>query len=334
METDRHHRSLRIHSIADGRVSILLEQIPDTEDIDAAVTVRVRYSSINYKDALAVTGRGKIIRGELPFVPGIDLAGEVVTSSDPRFAPGDRVVGTGGGLGETISGGYSEIARPSPDHLVHIPDAFSFEEAMAIGTAGFTAMLSLMALDEGQVDKAMPVLVTGATGGVGSVAVALLARNGYDVVASTGKESAHDYLRALGAGKVIHRDELSDGPRRPMDSATWGGAVDTVGGKTLATVISRLGWRATVAACGNASGAELETTVFPFILRGVKMIGIDSNMSPRSERQTAWRRLSEELSLEMLDSMYKVIDLNEVEDACAAVLGGEVQGRLVVKVSE
>ncbi len=311
-----------------------LETIREADLPTGPVTVAVRYSSINYKDGLAITGKGKIIRGTLPFVPGIDLAGEVIASEDDRFAIGDRVVGTGGGLGETVWGGYAEIARPDADYLVRLPDDLSFEHAMAIGTAGFTAMLAVMALERESIDRDEPVLVTGASGGVGSMAVALLASNGYNVEASTGKESAHEYLRALGARAIIQRDELSEGPSRPMESARWGGAVDTVGGQTLASIISRLGWHGSVAVCGNAGGAGLETTVFPFILRGVRMIGIDSNTSLREERERAWRRLVDELPEHALATMYEVIELDEVVDVSEAIVRGEVRGRRVVRVND
>lgn len=311
-----------------------LEELSEEALPDGPVTVGVKYSSLNYKDGLAVTGRGKIIRGSLPFVPGIDLAGEVVASEHPDFAVGDRVVGTGGGLGETIWGGYAAFARPNPDFLVRLPDALSFEDAMAIGTAGFTAMLAVMALQREKVGTDLPILVSGASGGVGSSAVALLARNGYGVAASTGKSSAHEYLARLGAATVIHRDELSRGPARPMDSAAWAGAVDTVGGTTLATIISRLGWHGAVSVCGNAGGADLQTTVFPFILRGVKMIGIDSNTSPREEREEAWRRLSTEMPRDLLDEMHEVIALEDVPEACQRIVRGDVRGRIVVRVND
>lgn len=329
-----HHRALMIHSSSNGVPQVRMESVHASDLPDGEVTVAVRYSSINYKDALAITGRGRIIRGDLPFVPGIDLAGEVVDSKHSRFAVGDRVVGTGGGLGETIWGGYAEAARPNPDYLVHIPESFSYEQSMAIGTAGFTAMLSVMALDDGAVDKAMPVLVTGASGGVGSAAVALLARNGYEVDASTGKTNAREYLQSLGAKTILHRRELSDGASRPLDSATWSGAVDTVGGQTLAGLISRLGWRGTVAACGNAGGADLNTTVFPFILRGIRMIGIDSNQSPIAERTRAWERLRDEMPEDLLATMYRVVDLDDVVEVCTSVIQGSVRGRIVVRVND
>ena len=297
------------------------------------VEVAVRYSSVNYKDGLAVTGRGKVVRGEFPFVAGIDLVGEVVSSDDDRFAKGDVVVGTGGGLGETIWGGYAERAFPDPEYLVRLPSAIDPVHAMAVGTAGVTAMLSVLALDSGRASRAGEVLVTGASGGVGSWAVGLLAASGYRIAASTGSSDAHEYLKHLGAHAIIHRDELASGPARPLDSAVWSGAVDTVGGATLAAVISRIGRHGTIVACGNAGGHEFTSSVFPFILRGVRLMGIDSNTSPAEERTRVWSRLAELIPRLPVDDMFNIISLADVPDAAERILRGDVRGRLVVDVN-
>ncbi len=296
--------------------------------------VAVRYSSLNYKDGLAVTGEGKIIRGEYPFVPGIDLVGEVEETSSDAFEKGDLVIGTGWGLGETMWGGFSEAQRVEAEWLVPLPSGLGARHAMTIGTAGLTAMLSVMALEkQGTELGAGEVVVTGASGGVGSIAVALLAARGYTVVASTGSEEAHDYLKDLGAQRFIGRDELGQGPQRPLDSARWSGAVDTVGGDTLAAVIATLERHTSVAACGNAGGFELSTTVFPFILRGANLLGIDSNTCPNERRRRAWQQLAELLTEDVLDTVTaRVIGLEEVPAASRDILAGSIQGRVVVDV--
>jgi acrylyl-CoA reductase (NADPH) len=312
---------------------VSIEDLPEDACPSGPVAVHVQYSSLNFKDGLAITGKGRIIRGEFPFVPGIDLAGEVIESEDDRFKPGDRVVGTGGGLGETRWGGYATMAWPDPDYLVKLPESLSFEDAMAFGTAGYTAMLAAMALQREGVSKDGDVLVTGATGGVGSLAVLILSSFGFKVVASTGSDDAHEYLTSLGAASVIARSELDGGAMRPMESSRWAGAVDTVGGKTLEAVIAQLGWHGTVAVCGNAGGAELNTTVYPFILRGVKMIGIDSNTSPAAEREQAWHTLGQINDSNRLEPVMQTIRLEDVENAARTIVEGKIRGRVVVKVS-
>ncbi len=299
------------------------------------VLVAVLYSSLNYKDALAVTGKGKIIRGAFPFVPGIDLVGRVEASTASAFAPGDRVILTGGGLGERTWGGYSQRQRVGAEWLVSLPQAMTPLRAMEMGTAGFTAMLAVMALEEhGITPDRGDVVVTGASGGVGSIAVALLARLGYTVVASTGSEDAHGYLRDLGATRIVHRDELGQGPARPLDSARWSGAVDTVGGETLAAVLSTLGRHGCVAACGNAGGHHLNTTVFPFILRGVNLLGIDSNTAPLPRRRQAWKRLALDLPKPAADLILSgIIHLDQVPAMSEEILKGGVRGRIVVDVN-
>jgi len=302
---------------------------------EADTLVDVQYSSLNYKDGLAVTGRGKIIRGEYPIVPGIDLAGRVLQTESDRFARGDFVIGTGWQLGEVVWGGYTQTAKVAADRLVSLPDDLTPRQAMVVGTAGFTAMLSVMALEEhGVKTDAGEVVVTGASGGAGSMAVALLGALGYEAVASTGSEGAHDYLRALGAHRIVGRDAFDQGPSRPMESGRWAGAVDAVGGKTLATLIAQLDRHGTVAAFGNAGGHELHTTVLPFILRGVNLLGIDSNTCPNDRRTVAWERIAQTLTPQTLKRMTeRTIGLDDLPDAADAILSGEVRGRIVVDVN-
>lgn len=303
---------------------------------EADTTLQVLYSSINYKDALAVTDAAPIIRGDTPIAPGIDLVGRVEHTDSDRFQVGELVIGTGWGLGENVWGGYTEVTHVDSEKLVSLPDGLSGLHAMAIGTAGFTAMLAVMALEEHDViPGAGEVLVTGASGGAGSMAVAILANLGFDVVASTGSEDAHDYLRELGASRIIHRDELSGGPKRPMESGKWAGAIDAVGGDTLATIIAQLERHGSVASFGNAGGHELHTTVFPFILRGVNLLGIDSNTCPTPRRIVAWERLSGILSPEQIDHMVNsVVRLGGIQKAAEKIMEGGIRGRVVVRVSE
>jgi acrylyl-CoA reductase (NADPH) len=301
---------------------------------DGDVRLGVLYSSLNFKDGLAVTGKGKIIRGAFPFVPGIDLVGRVEASDSIDLAEGDLVIGTGWGLGENHWGGYSQQQRLQAAWLVRLPAGMSPYKAMVAGTAGFTAMLSLLALEEHDIrPDSGPVVVSGASGGVGSIAVFLLARAGYDVVASTGKESSHDFLRELGASGIIQRDELGAGAARPLDNARWAAAVDTVGGPTLAAILSQLDRHGAVAACGLAQSHALETTVFPFILRGVNLLGIDSNTCPPERRVRAWERLAATLDDRTADRMARVIPLEAVPDWAEKIVAGEVQGRIVVDVN-
>ncbi|WP_412063297.1 MDR family oxidoreductase [Rubrivirga sp. IMCC45206] len=321
-------------SQTDGQTTAALTDVPDADLPAGDVLIDVSHSSLNYKDGLAVTGRGKIVRGDFPFVPGIDLAGTVAESASDAWRTGDRVVLTGWGTGEDRWGGFAERARASADHLVRLPDGLSAEDAMWIGTAGFTAMLSVLALDaHGVTPDAGAIAVTGASGGVGSVATALLAARGYAVTAVTGTESAHDYLRELGATEVAGREALATSGA-PLQKGVWAGAVDSVGGTTLATILAQSGRHACVAACGLAGGAELETTVFPFILRGVTLAGIDSNTAPPALREQAWQALAEAAASGALAAVRKtVIGLGEVLEWSERIIEGDTVGRVVVEVA-
>ena len=308
-----------------------------TEVDDAAlpegdVTVRVAYSTLNYKDGLAITGKGPVVR-KFPMVPGIDLAGTVEASSHAGIAVGDAVVLNGWGVGEAHWGGLAQRARLKGDWLVPLPAAFTPRQAMAIGTAGYTAMLCVMALERHGVTPASgEVLVTGANGGVGSVAVALLAKLGYTVVASTGRPQEADYLKTLGAAEIIDRAQLS-APGKPLAKERWAGAVDTVGSHTLANVCASTKYRGAVAACGLAQGMDFPSSVAPFILRGVTLAGVDSVMAPRAERLEAWRRLAQDLDVAKLELMTHEIGLGEAVATAAALLEGRVRGRVVVDVN-
>ncbi len=318
---------------ADGQTQASLQEMPLAALPEGDVLVSVAYSSLNYKDGLAVTGQGKVIR-RYPMVPGIDLAGTVERSDSPRFQPGDQVILTGWGLGEQHWGGYAQKARVQADWLLPLPEGLSLKHAMALGTAGLTAMLCIMALEaHGVRPEGGEVVVTGAAGGVGSVAVALLARYGYRVVASTGRQAAHAYLRSLGAQDILDRSVLSAPSEKPLESARWGGAVDTVGGDTLAGLLRTMGYGGCVAACGVAGGSALHTTVFPFILRGVSLIGIESGQCPQERRREAWERLARALPAETLERMMQVVPLDAVFDLSQEILQGRIRGRVVVDVN-
>ncbi|MBE3590632.1 MAG: oxidoreductase [Firmicutes bacterium] len=296
------------------------------------VTVRVAYTSVNYKDGLATLPDGKVVRA-YPMVPGIDLAGTVVASADPRFRPGQAVLATGYDLGVSHFGGYAELARLPADWLLPLPEGLTLREAMALGTAGFTAALAIARMQEnGLTPGTGPVLVTGATGGVGSLAVNILAKLGYEVAASTGKAGEHEYLRRLGAAAVLDRAETT-GPGRPLEKARWAGAVDTVGAATLPYVLRTTRPWGTVALLGNAGGAAFETTVFPFILRGVSLLGIDSAYCPMERRRELWRRLAGEWKPPALDLIAsEEVDLDGLPDALGRILRGGLRGRVVVRL--
>lgn len=300
--------------------------------MDGDVTVAIEYSTVNYKDALALTGAAPIIQ-KFPLVGGIDFAGIVEHSTYPGINAGDRVVANSWGLSQTHHGGYAQKARVSGEWLIKLPENISTKDAMALGTAGYTAMLSVLALEHGGVTPDMgDILVTGANGGVGSVAIALLSKLGYRVVASTGRIDEEAYLRELGAAEVIHRNTLSE-PGAPMGKARWAGAVDSVGSHTLANVLAQTKYRGTVTACGLAQGSDLPTTVLPFILRNVTLAGIDSVNAPQSVRQQAWNRLATDVDFTKLARTVTMIGLNEVAALAPRVLAGQVQGRTVVDVN-
>ena len=317
---------------ADAGYQATLRELDDSELPDGDVTVRVSYSGLNYKDALAITGKAPVVR-RFPMVPGIDLAGVVEHSDSPSYAPGDRVLVNGWGIGETHWGGLAQRARVSADWLVPVPDAISERQAMSIGTAGYTAMLSLMTLEShGLTTDSGDVLVTGANGGVGGFAIALLARGGYSVVASTGRPVEADYLRRLGATTIVDRTELS-GPGRPLGKERWAAAIDSVGSHTLANACAGTKAGGAVAACGNAQGMDLPATVAPFILRGVRLLGINSVTQPHDKRVAAWNRLAAELDLDLLPAMSREVGLSEALSVADDLLDGRVRGRIVVDVN-
>jgi acrylyl-CoA reductase (NADPH) len=299
--------------------------------MEGDVVVAVSHSTVNYKDGLALTGRAPIAR-KFPMIPGIDLAGTVEESSNPNFKPGDKVVLNGYGLSETHFGGYSELARVKGDWLVPLPKQFTAAEAMAIGTAGYTAMLCVIALEDAGITPAQgSVVVTGAAGGVGSVAVAVLAKLGYHVIASTGRPEEEGYLKELGASEIIPRAELSVDPRA-IGKERWIAGVDSVGSKTLANVLASTKYGGAVAACGLAAGMDLPTSVAPFILRNVSLLGIDSVQAPMAKRKRAWERLGQDLDVKKLASMTQTIPLSGVRQAADDILAGKVRGRLVVEI--
>lgn len=314
------------HTLANVR-EISPQQLPENN-----VTVAIQWSGLNYKDALAITGRGKIIR-QFPMIPGIDFAGTVLESADPRYQAGDAVILTGWGVGETYFGGLAEQARVNADWLLPLPAGLSQRQSMIIGTAGLTAMLCVMALEAGDVTPEQgEVLVTGAGGGVGSVAVSLLSQLGYHVVAVTGRAENHAYLQALGASRIIERAALSE-PGRPLDKQHWAGAIDTVGGQMLANVLAQTTYGGTVAACGLAGGAGLPTTVMPFILRNVRLQGVDSVQAPYAVRQQAWSRLATLLPESFYQQAAQEITLAQAPEYAARLLDNQVTGRTLVRLT-
>ena len=316
---------------AEGGQAARLTDFDEKDLMDGDVTVAVEYSTLNYKDGLALTGKSPVVR-RFPMIAGIDFAGAVELSSHPAWKAGDKVILNGWGLGETRLGAYAEKARVKGDWLVRLPPGMTVREAMAIGTAGYTAMLSVMALERaGIVPARGSIVVTGAAGGVGSVAIALLAKLGYSVIASTGRPAEADYLKALGASEIIERKELT-GPPRALAKERWAGGIDAVGSTTLANVLSMTRYGGAVAACGLAGGMDLPTTVAPFILRGISLIGIDSVMCPLPLRQEAWRRLAADLDRGKIAAMTSEIGITDVIASGARIIAGEVRGRIVVKI--
>ncbi len=323
-------KAIRIDKAEKGTTAALT-QFDEADLMDGDVTIRVEWSTLNYKDGLAVTGKAPVVR-RFPMIAGIDLAGIVEQSSHPQWKPGDRVVCNGWGMGETHLGAYAEKARVKGDWLVRLPETISTRDAMAIGTAGYTAMLAVMALEkQGLAPKDGPIVVTGAAGGVGSVAIAVLAKLGYHVIASTGRMSETGYLKGLGAAEVIDRNEFS-GPAKPLAKERWAGGIDSVGSTTLANILSMTKYRGAVAACGLAAGMDLPSSVAPFILRGVCLLGIDSVMCPIELRKAAWSRLASDLDSGKLTEITHEIALDGVFAAGAKILAGQVRGRIVVKI--
>ena len=317
----------------DGKVTPSVKTVAEADLPPGDVTVAVTHSTLNYKDGLILAGLGRLVR-KYPHVPGIDFAGAVESSASPSFKPGDKVVLTGWRVGEWFWGGYAQKARVKGEWLVPLPSGMSPQQAMAIGTAGFTAMLATLALERhGLKPGAGEVLVTGAAGGLGSVAVAILAKLGHSVTASTGRAEVHDYLRSLGAASIIGRSETTAPPGKPLVSERWAGSVDTVGGAVLAGVLPAMKYGASVAACGNAGGNDVPANILPFLLRGVSLLGIDSAVKPMPERREAWQRLTRDLPLDKLDAMTTVIRLDELPEMGGKILKGQVRGRVVVDLS-
>jgi acrylyl-CoA reductase (NADPH) len=316
---------------SDGGQTVALSDFDENELMEGDVTFRVEWSTINYKDGLAITGKAPVVR-RFPMIAGIDAAGTVETSSHPEWKPGDKVVLNGWGCGETHLGGYAEKMRCKGDWLVALPATMTTRDAMAIGTAGYTAMLAVLALERhGVTPDRGPVIVTGASGGVGSVAVTILAKLGHHVIAATGRPQEADYLKELGAAEVIARQELT-GPVRALGKERWAGGVDGVGSVTLANVLSMTRYGGAIAACGLAGGMDLPTSVAPFILRGVSLLGIDSVMCPQQSRRNAWRRLETDLDTKKLATMTEQIGLSGVVEGAQRLMGGAVRGRIVVKI--
>lgn len=326
-------RALLVEKAEDGKLSASVHDLPDERLPDGNVTVAVEYSSLNYKDGLCITGTGGLVR-TFPHVPGIDFAGTVEASADPRYRPGDKVVLTGWRVGETWWGGYATRAKVKGDWLVPLPDTLTTREAMGVGTAGLTAMLAVMALQKAGVSPTRgEILVTGAAGGVGSVAVAILSRLGFQVAAVTGRPEAAAYLRELGADTIIDRADLTEPSGKPLESERWAGAVDSVGGDMLMRVLKQMKYDGAVASIGLAGNAAVPSfTVIPFILRGVSLLGIDSVMRPRDERLDAWSRIATDLPHDKLDDVITEHGLSDLPALASAVLQGKTRGRVVIDV--
>ncbi|MGB7203961.1 MAG: MDR family oxidoreductase [Anderseniella sp.] len=324
-------RAIQINKV-DDKQTVELTSLSDTDLMDGDVTVDISHSTVNYKDGLALTGKAPIIR-KFPLIPGIDFAGTVASSDNPDYKAGDKVILNGWGVGEGHSGGFAERARVKADWLVKMPEGMDAAHAMAIGTAGYTSMLCVMALeDAGLTPDAGEVLVTGANGGVGSVAIAILSKLGYSVTASTGRTSEEAFLKGLGATSIVDREEFNS-PAKPLAKSRWAGCIDAVGSTTLANVLSQMNYGGVVAACGLAQGADLPTSVMPFILRGVKLIGVDSVMCPKPRREKAWARLASDLDMSKLDALTTHIKLEDVIATGSELIAGKVRGRVVVDIA-
>ena len=323
-------KAVRIDKGADGQ-TVALVQFPDADLMDGDVTVRVTHSTVNFKDGLAITGQSPVVR-RFPMIPGIDFAGVVEASEDPAFNPGDQVVLNGWGVGETHLGGYAQRARVKGEWLIPLPEAFTPAQAMAIGTAGYTAMLCLLALEQYGLDPSHgPAIVTGAAGGVGSIAVALLAKAGWHVIASTGRTGEADFLTGLGAAEIVDRATLS-APGRPLGKELYGAAIDSVGSHTLANVLAQTKGLGAVAACGLAQGMDLPTTVAPFILRGVALLGVNSVTASKARRLDAWGRLARDLDPAKLAALTTTVGFDAIIPTAKAILAGEIRGRVVVEI--
>lgn len=324
-------RAIQINKTDDKQTAALVE-LSDADLMDGDVTVDISHSTLNYKDGLALTAKAPIIR-KFPLTPGIDFAGTVSASDNPDYKPGDAVILNGWGVGEGHSGGFAERARVKGEWLVKMPDGMTAAHAMAIGTAGYTSMLCVMALeDAGIMPDSGEILVTGAAGGVGSVAIAILSKLGYSVTASTGRTSEEAFLKSLGASSIIDREEFNT-PPKALAKSRWAGCVDVVGSTTLANVLSQMNYGGAVAACGLAQGMDLPASVAPFILRGVKLLGVDSVMCPKPRREQAWARLAKDLDMAKLDSLTSHIKLDDVIAAGADIMSGKVRGRIVVDIA-
>ncbi|MCY3995231.1 MAG: oxidoreductase [Rhodobacter sp.] len=323
--------ALVVEKDSDGRTNASVKPVEEDRLPDGDVTVSVAFSTLNYKDGLCIGPGGGLVR-DYPHVPGIDFAGTVEASDDGRYRPGDRVVLTGWRVGEVHWGGYAQKARVRADWLVPLPPELDMRHAMAVGTAGFTAMLAVMALESNGI-KDGPVLVTGAAGGVGSVGVAILAALGHEVAAVTGRPEAEDYLRGLGASRIVAREEIDRTVKRPLEGETWGGCIDAVGGEMLARVLGQMRYGASVAAVGLAGGASLPASVIPFLLRGVNLLGIDSVMQPFDNRKRLWERIATDLPMDRLEAMIQMATLEELPRLGSDILQGKVKGRVVVDVN-
>lgn len=325
-------RALIVEKDDEGKTSASVQNIDESRLPDGDVTVAVEHSTVNYKDGLCIGPGGGLVR-TYPHVPGIDFAGTVESSSDPRYSSGDKVIVTGWRVGEAWWGGYAEKARVKAYWLVPLPEGLTTRSAMAVGTAGFTAMLAVMALeDHGLSPDQGEVLVTGAAGGVGSVATAILANLGYEVAGVTGRPETEDYLKGLGAKRIVAREELAETVKRPLEAETWAGCVDAVGGDMLARVLGQMKYGASVSAVGLAGGANLPTTVIPFLLRGVNLLGIDSVMRPYADRIRAWDRIARDLPMSSLEAMIQPAKLEDLPSLGADILKGRVKGRVVVDI--
>ena len=332
--TADHFNCLLLESEDGKNVTHSIQTLENSRLPEGDVTVAVHYSTLNYKDGLIINGLGRLVR-EYPHVPGIDFCGQVEESSSPNYNPGDNVILTGWRVGEIHWGGFSQRARVNSDWLVPVPGGLSLKQSMAIGTAGLTAMLAIMTLEEHGLNpkRGKDVLVTGAAGGVGSIAVSILSNLGYPVAAGTGRTEAHEYLRELGAENIINRDELTEAPRGPLGSERWAGVVDNVGGSMLGNLLRSVEYWGTIASVGNAGGIEFSSNVLPFLLRGVNLCGIDSNTCPKKRRIKAWDRLARDLPLEKLDLASYVSGLTDLPDLASKILEGEIRGRTIIDVN-